>query len=187
VKDHWKPYFQFAFFSGLRQGEQIALKRKDIDWDSNVIHIRRAVTLDENGKKMMGKTKNTYSRRTLDILPMMREALLTQEKRSKMLKSKFLFCTPKGKPVDPDNLRGRVWAKALKTADIPYRPMIQTRHSFATTAFSLGENPLWIAKVMGHRDTDMIIKVYAKYVENINGTTDGNAMNSAFHDAMGRK
>ncbi len=40
---------------------------------------------------------------------------------------------------------------------------------------------------MSHRDTNMIIKVYAKYVENINGTSDGNAMNSAFQDATGRK
>jgi integrase len=123
-------------------------------------------TLDENGKKIMGKTKNKYSRRTIELLPMMREALLIQEKISKKLESKYLFCTAKGKPVDPDNLRARVWAKALESAKIPFRPMIQTRHSFATTAISLGENPLWIAKVMGHRDTGMIINVYAKYGEN---------------------
>jgi integrase len=38
---------------------------------------------------------------------------------------------------------------------------------------SCGENPLWIAKVMGHRDTNMIIKVYSKYVENVSGSKDG--------------
>jgi len=32
---------------------------------------------------------------------------------------------------------------------------------------------LWIAKVMGHRDTNMIIKVYGKYVENLSGSEDG--------------
>ncbi len=44
--------------------------------------------------------------------------------------------------------------------------MIQTRHSFASTALSLGENPVWIAHVMGHRDTNMIIRVYTKFVGN---------------------
>ena len=44
--------------------------------------------------------------------------------------------------------------------------MKQTRHSFATVAMSCGENPLWIAKVMGHKNTEMIIKVYSKYIEN---------------------
>lgn len=111
----------------------------------------------------------------------MREALLIQEKISTKLKSKYLFCTKNGKQINPNNLRNRVWVKALKKASIPYRPMIQTRHSFATTtAFSLGENPLWIAGVMGHRDTEMIIKVYAKYVENISDTTDGKALSNIY-------
>jgi integrase len=56
--------------------------------------------------------------------------------------------------------------------------MIQTRHSFASTALSLGENPLWIAHVMGHRDTNMIIRVYTKFVGNATGTLDGNAVNA---------
>ncbi len=51
--------------------------------------------------------------------------------------------------------------------------MKQTRHSFATVALSSGENPLWITKVMGHRNTEMVIKVYAKYIEDTNGTQDG--------------
>ncbi|MGB8424731.1 MAG: hypothetical protein WCD88_03015, partial [Desulfobacterales bacterium] len=40
---HWKPYFMFAFSSGLRQGEQIALQPDDIDWSSNLLKVR---TLD---------------------------------------------------------------------------------------------------------------------------------------------
>ena len=83
LPDQWKPYFQFAFCSGIRQGEQLALKIKNIDWSKNVIHIRRANTLDENGHQIIGKTKNKYSRRTLELFPIMREALLIQEKTSK--------------------------------------------------------------------------------------------------------
>ena len=30
---------------------------------------------------------------------------------------------------------------------------------------------------MGHRDTDMIIMVYGKYIENFNGTQDGSYLN----------
>ena len=66
----------------------------------------------------------------------------------------------------------------------PYRPMIQTRHSFATTAISLGENPLWIAHIMGHRDTDMIIKVYTKYLKNAVNNNDGNALNEIYSDVI---
>ena len=43
-----------------------------------------------------------------------------------------------------------------------------------------GENPLWIAKVMGHRNTDMIIKVYSRYVENATGSKDGAAFDGLY-------
>ncbi|MGQ9775831.1 MAG: hypothetical protein ACUVQ9_01325 [Thermodesulfobacteriota bacterium] len=43
----------------------------------------------------------------------------------------------------------------------------------ATIALSCRENPLWIAKIMGHRNTNMSIKVYSRYVENAIGPKDG--------------
>jgi integrase len=43
--------------------------------------------------------------------------------------------------------------------------MKQTRHSFGTYHLSKGTNPLKIAKVMGHRDAEMVLKVYGKYID----------------------
>jgi hypothetical protein len=33
---------------------------------------------------------------------------------------------------------------------------------------------------MGHRDADMIIKVYTKYIKNAVNTNDGNALNEIY-------
>jgi hypothetical protein len=46
---------------------------------------------------------------------------------------------------------------------------------------------LWIAKVMGHRDTDMIIKVYSKYIENAGGFADGTNLNAIYQGSMSRE
>ena len=43
--------------------------------------------------------------------------------------------------------------------------MKQTRHSFGTYHLSKGTDPLKIAKVMGHRDAEMVLKVYGKYID----------------------
>lgn len=180
MPDHWKPYFRFAFCSGLRCGEQISLRVTDLDLPKNRLNVRRAMTLNEDGKTVEDKTKNAHSRRSIILLEVMRSILEDQLKICSSLKSEFLFCTPNGSQVQRDNLRGRVWEPALSKADIPYRPMIQTRHSFATTALALGENPLWIAKVMGHSTTRMVIDVYAKYIANLNGTPDGGKLNQAY-------
>ena len=69
---------------------------------------------------------------------------------------------------------------ALEKAGLKIRELNQTRHTFATIALRCGENPLWIAKVMGHRDTNMIIKVYSKYVEDVSGSQDGANLDNAY-------
>lgn len=173
IPDHWKPYFRFAFCSGLRQGEQHGLKPEDIDWENNLLHIRRAITLDIDGKIIEGRTKNKYSRRTMKLTPVMYGVLQEQKKIYDRFKGEYFFCNTCGRMVKPQNLRRNVWRPALKKAGLKVREMKQTRHTFATVALSCGENPLWIAKVMGHRNTEMIIKVYGKYIENAVGSEDG--------------
>jgi integrase len=82
--------------------------------------------------------------------------------------------------------------KMMKIGSFPklfsgaYREMKQTRHSFATNALNCGENPLWIAKVMGHRDTDMIIKVYGKYIEDAGGRSDGSKLDGQYNGLIGK-
>jgi integrase len=187
LPEHWKPYFRFAFCCGLRPGEQIALKPDDIDWEKGILNVRRAITLDENGKKTEGNTKNRYSRRSIRLIPMMLEALQDQKVIHGLHGGKYFFCTKTGMPVNLSNLRQRVWTPAITKAGVPYREMKQTRHTFATIALSAGENPLWIAKVMGHRNTEMIIKVYSRYIENAGGSKDGGLMNSVLQGIKGNE
>ncbi len=177
---HWKPYFDSAFKIGFRQGEQLALRSDDIDWERDLLHIKRAITRDENGKIMVGRTKNRYSRRTIRLIPVMRSALEEQKMIHDKIKGKFFFSSPTGAMVDTSHLRKRVWKPTLKKADLDYREMKQTRHSFATNALSCGENPLWIARILGHRDTDMVIRVYGKFIANAGGFEDGNNLNDFY-------
>ena len=187
LPDHWKPYFLFAFYSGLRQGEQIGLKIGDIDWENRIVHIRRGMTRDESGKNMEGNTKNKYSRRSIKMTPVTYEALCVQRSIYEKFKGEYFFCSSEGNMVHSTNLRRRVWMPALTAAKFRFREMKQTRHTFATIALSCGENPLWIAKVMGHRDTNMIIRVYSKYIEDAFGPKDGTMINSAYQSAMGKE
>lgn len=185
LPDHWKPYFRFAFCAGLRPGEQIAIKPEDIDWKQGVLNIRRAMTLDEEGKKVVGRTKNRYSRRTIKLIPVMLDALQEQKRIHDRFQSEYFFCSTTGAQVNVHNLRARVWIPALKRAGLQFREMKQTRHTFATIALSCGESPLWIASVMGHRNTAMIIKVYSKYIEKARGAEDGGFFNTTLQGGKG--
>ncbi len=50
---------------------------------------------------------------------------------------------------------------------IDYRPVIQTRHTFATMMVSSGENLGWIQKMMGHSSLKMITDKYFSYIPNM--------------------
>ncbi|MFC1590978.1 tyrosine-type recombinase/integrase [Thermodesulfobacteriota bacterium] len=174
---HYRPFVRFAFATGLRTGEQIAIKPKNIDWKNKILRVETAMTLDLEGKNVEGETKNEYSQRTLHLLDFMFEILLEQKKVFDGFKKKpkYLFCTPAGTPIHRSNFRRRVWIPAIEASEMQYRELYQTRHTFATLALASGETPLWIADFMGHRNTEMVIKVYSKHVKKLN-LNDGRSL-----------
>ena len=99
-------------------------------------------------------------------------ALKDQKQIDDQLKGNYFFCSQTGKMFEVSNVRIRVWIPALERAGLEYREMKQTRHSFATYHLSRGKNPLQIAKVLGHRNAEMVIKVYSKYIDDAVGIDD---------------
>jgi integrase len=49
------------------------------------------------------------------------------------------------------------WSSALKRARVRYRNPYQTRHTYASMMLMAGENPLWLARQMGHKDASITL------------------------------
>jgi hypothetical protein len=65
----------------------------------------------------------------------------------------------------------------LKRAGIRMRGLYQTRHTFATLALSSGEAIGWVAEMLGHANTEMVIRHYHKFIPNLT-RQDGSAFAS---------
>ena len=59
--------------------------------------------------------------------------------------------------------------------NLRYRRPYQTRHTAATIWLAAGESPEWIARQMGHTTTEMLFRVYSRFVPNLT-RQDGTAM-----------
>nr|WP_067286148.1 DUF3596 domain-containing protein [Marinobacterium profundum] len=150
---------QFAFWSGLRTSELIALRWQDVDLPNNRVHIRTAIV-----RKREKTTKTVSGLRTVELQPKAREAIEAQATCNGQ--SLRVFHDPSSDtPWAGDHIiRKRLWIPALNAADVTYRNPYQTRHTFASMLLSAGKNPLWVAQQMGHKDWGMIRKTYGRWI-----------------------
>ncbi len=89
--------------------------------------------------------------------------------------SEYVFCNQAGVPLDNKNFSDRVWYPLLRHLGLKERRPYQTRHTTATLWLSSGEAPEWIARQLGHSSTEMLFRVYSRFVPNLT-RQDGSAM-----------
>lgn len=168
VRIDFKQYFTVRFFTGMRSGEAHGLKWKYVDFERRLILIRETVVGGEETY-----TKTDSSQREIQMSQLVFEALKEQEKSTRKL-SEFVFCNREGLPLDYKNVNNRVWKPLLRHLGLKIRRPYQCRHTAATLWLGAGENPEWIARQLGHTTTEMLFRVYSRYVPNLT-RRDGSA------------
>ena len=167
VREDFRPYYTVRFFTGMRTGEVDGLKWKYVDFERRQILVRETYVMGRENY-----TKNDHSQREIAMSGPVYDALKEQQKRTG--DETFVFCTAQGKPLDYNNVAKRVWHPLLRHLGLIPRKPYQTRHTAATLWLAAGENPEWIARQMGHATTEMLFRVYSRYVPNIT-RQDGSA------------
>lgn len=156
----YRPYFEVAFGTGMRPSEQLALTWDRIDWERQMILVREGW---REGQRTRLKTIGSY--RDVDMLPPVRAAL--EEQRKIAGGSALVFPNRFGKHINLRNLRRRVWYPALAKAGLRHRDLYNIRHTFATHALASGEDPGWVARMLGHTTLTMLMTRYYRYVPNL--------------------
>ena len=90
VSPHYRNFFSVALFTGLRLGEQLALKWKNIDWKRRKINV-----VETRVRGIEGRPKTRGSYREVDMLPLVEEALNDQRKKVG-LNSSYVFLNSHG-------------------------------------------------------------------------------------------
>lgn len=168
VRPDYKNYYLVRFFTGMRTSEVHGLQWEYVDFESRQILIRQALVMNE-----LIETKNDSSFRYIDMSEPVYQALLEQKKATGQFK--FVFCGAMGNHLHLHNVNNRVWYPLLRNLGLKERRPYQTRHTAATLWLASGEAPEWIARQMGHTTTEMLFRIYSRYVPNLT-RQDGSAM-----------
>lgn len=161
---------EFWVWAGLREGELFGLTWSDVDFDRGVLRVSRAVR--ETRTKA---TKTARGTRTIRLLAPALEALRRQKLQTRLL-GQLVFVNLETRPraggrwVDPkpgpwtEKKLRQVWEAACAAAGVRYRPPKQMRHTFASWTLSAGESVQWVSAVMGHSNSAITQRVYARLI-----------------------
>lgn len=156
---------------GLRPGEIIGLQPEDVDLQNRRLHVRRAVRV---GRQKAPKT--AAGERSVTLLPRAHAAF---ERALEKAKHSVFWNPNTGERWHEDRALARAFRIACKTADVDYRPPKHLRHTYASWTLSAGENPLWVAKQMGHEDTTMVFRVYAQWIPDVDASAGQRVISKA--------
>ena len=180
IRADYRDYVTVRFFTGMRTGEINGLKWKYVDFERGLILVREVFSAGESEEN----AKNETSLRDIPMLPVVREALESHRK-VRHPTSEYVFCSREGNPLDAHNFANRVWYPLLRYLELEKRRPYQTRHTTATLMLASGENPEWIARLMGHTNTQMLFTVYSRFVPNLT-RQDGLAFTGLVHRKAGK-
>lgn len=164
--------------TGISRSELLGLTWNDFDPERGIIHIRQGLVsykdADEGCITVSDGLKNEYRRRSIPIV----EPELLKRLREKprqitytigdteiSVETTHIFHSPEGKPYQPNNWNNRVFLRymdALVKAhpEIPKLSAHELRHTRATLWIAQGVSPMMAARLLGHSDLKMLMRIY---------------------------
>lgn len=173
--DH--TFFSVALITGARPGELLGLRWRCINWETNTIHIERAMASTRGKRRVleMGATKTFGSKRPIIVPPQLMDELRFHRERVKEMRRyagrdwkedpsvgavDLVFPGPTGTFIPPETVRARFKA-GLKRAELPrdFR-LYDCRHTMATLLLVKGENIKVVSERLGHTNVKITLEVY---------------------------
>lgn len=166
-------YAQYAFVlqTGLRVGEMIGLKWSDIDFENDMLHIRRTMGYRRSqGGWYIGSPKSKQGQRDIPMSKECKRILLNQRNKINSLKtvniefSEFVFLNPEGKPETNIGYNTDLYKLADKLG-IKRFSMHSLRHTFATRCIEGGMRPKTLQTLLGHSNINITMDLYVHVID----------------------
>lgn len=174
-------YFCFAFYTGMRPEEMIALRWSDIDFHAKIVRIQRVRTF--KGSERDGS--KTHAERDVDLVANALAALKVMKsytfmKRDANNNEVDIFENPVTVRAwhDERSQRDHYWQPTLKRLGIRKRRSYVTRHTYCTVALMHGVNPAYIASQAGH-SVKMLLDRYARWLPGADGGNERRLLEEA--------
>lgn len=163
--------FKFVLQTGLRTGELIGLKWKDVDFENKVIKISKTMEYRYSvGEWREGPPKSQSGYRTIPLTDEAIRILKAQKEKNRGISlvpiewAEYVFLSRKGEPVKNSTYDSSLF-KVCDDAGIRRISMHILRHTFATRCIEAGMKPKTLQKILGHSNIGITMNLYVHITE----------------------
>ena len=164
----FRVFFKLAVYSGFRRGELLGLEWKDVDWDNNLISVRRTSNYTADKGIYTDTTKTKKSQRTSKfpdyVMDMLRTLKREQEIEAERLGNKWhdtdrLFVKWDGQPMH--NNTPYFWFKEFcGKHELRFCDIHSMRHLHASLLINAGVDMVAVSGDMGHSCVSTTSNIY---------------------------
>lgn len=158
-----------ALSTGMRQGEVLGLRWRDVDFEHATLHITATLQNTATGLTLTSP-KTHRSNRQIALTPSAVAALRTHRARqaeerlragTAWLEQDLVFCTQRGGPLYKGNLLADSFFPLLARAGVRRVRFHDLRHTAATLLLSRGVPVKVVSELLGHASVAITLDIYA--------------------------
>ena len=162
-------YFATLLYTGLRRGELLALRWRNLDLESGTLTVVETAYKLGNGEYRIKEPKTTQSRRTVTLPLSLVELFKVYRADQELLRIQlgvslnaddFVFIRPDGSPINPNavtlafrRIITRAMLKGIRIHDL--------RHTHATLMLKAGVHPKVVSERLGHANIGITLDIYS--------------------------
>jgi len=163
--------FTVALALGLRKGEALGLRWKDVDFEKAQVTVRKNLQFIEK-KFHMQDTKSAQGRRTFSVPDVAMQALLKHQARQQAEREKagdawqehgLVFTSSIGTPIHASNVN-RMFNRLLAQAGMLHIRFHDLRHTCGSLLIAQGVHPRVVMEILGHSQISLTMNTYGHLI-----------------------
>ena len=167
--DRLEALYVLAVTTGMRQGEILGLRWRDVDLDDGSVQVK-ATLQRTGGVFVFAEPKTASSRRQIAltdgaVAALKRHRVAQAEERLRLRRAwednDLVFANEAGRPIAAPNLRNRSFWPLLERAGLPRIRFHDLRHTAATLMLGQGVHPKVVSEMLGHSQISITLDLYS--------------------------